>query len=567
MTGLTRTVSDDDTPFRIHAVLRLTTFGGVLLRQDGEPHVGAASQRRRLALLVLVAAAGARPVSRDKLLGILWPDVSEERARHALRQALHALQQAIGTDDLFIGTTALQLNPAVITSDLQEIEEAAEANAHQRVVALYKGPFLDGFVVSDAPEFEHWADAQRARYAQLHTAALEALATESTARGDRAAAVVWWRRLAAEHPVSARYALGLMRALADAGDRTGALQFATVHEAVVRQQLGAEPDGAVAQLVDQLRAGEDDLAAVRSSAQVAAGLRAEAVRATARDRRLAWLERTLGSRFDIDAVASRPVVGSIVGYSAFDRGRRVPVEIHLLDTGVSAIADVEQLVSALERVELLRDPHVAPLYEHGLADNVLYYVVSRPEGVSLRDRLARERQLPLGEALGIADGIAAALQHAHERGVRHGDLRPKHVFVSGSECVVAGLGIADAVRSATAHDRTSTAIRIGSPAYQSPEQFTGDPSSSDPRSDLYGLGCMLFEMLAGEVPFASGNPAHLVSAKFTSPVPSVRERRDSVSPELDAVVKRCLAKSPSDRFRDAAELRAALATVLAAASA
>ena len=542
-------------------MLRLTTFGGVLLRDDGEPHTGAASQRRRLALLVLVAAAWARPISRDKLVGVLWPDVDEERARHALRQALHALQHALGGDALFLGTSALQLNPAVISSDVQELEEAAEAGAHQRLVALYKGPFLDGFVVSDAPEFEHWADAQRAHFARLHTASLEALAAESSTRGDRAGAVTWWRRLAAEHPVSSRYALGLMRALSDAGDRTGALQFAAVHETVVRQQLGTEPDAAVADLAAQLRAGEEpDATSARGGARAAAALRADAVRERARDRRLAWLDRTLGARFDIDAQTSRHVVGAIVSYQAFDRTRRVPVEIHLLDAGVSTSADFDLLGAHLDRIASLDEPHVAPLYEHGVAEHVVYYVVSRPEGVSLRDRLARERQLPLGEALAVADDVAAALAHAHERGVRHGDLRPKYVVGGDAGCVVTGLGIAEALLSATAHDRTSTAIRVGSPAYQSPEQLTG-ASGVDARWDVYALGCMLYEMLAGEVPFASGNPTHLVSAKFTAPVPSVRERRDSVTPELDAVVRRCLAKSPSDRYRDGGELRAALAAV------
>jgi eukaryotic-like serine/threonine-protein kinase len=207
---------------------------------------------------------------------------------------------------------------------------------------------------------------------------------------------------------------------------------------------------------------------------------------------------------------------------------------------------------------------VATMYEHGVADGVVYYVVAHPEGSSLRDRLSRERQLPLGDALDVADGVAAALAHAHARDVRHGDLRPKHVFAAagggaggGAACVVTGLGVAESLLRATSHERTSTSIRIGSPAYQSPEQVTGS-NEFDARSDIYSLGCILFEMLAGEVPFASANPTHLVMAKFTAPVPSVRERRDSVSAELDAVVRRCLAKSPSDRFRDADELRAAL---------
>src|SRR5471032_3344696 len=107
-------------------MLRLTTFGGVLLRQDGEPHMGAASQRRRLALLVLVATAAGRPVSREKLLGYLWPESESDNARHALRQSLHALQRALATDALFLGTDSLQLNAALISSDVQDVEDAIE---------------------------------------------------------------------------------------------------------------------------------------------------------------------------------------------------------------------------------------------------------------------------------------------------------------------------------------------------------------------------------------------------------------------------------------------------------
>src|SRR5688572_20261189 len=132
-------------------MLRLTTFGEVVLREDGSPHAGAGSLRRRLALLVLVAAAGRGTVSRDKLLGYLWAESDAERARHALRQSLHALQRSLGTDALFLGTDALQLNPAVISSDLQDVDDAVAAGAHERVIALCKGPFLDGFYVGDAP--------------------------------------------------------------------------------------------------------------------------------------------------------------------------------------------------------------------------------------------------------------------------------------------------------------------------------------------------------------------------------------------------------------------------------
>src|SRR5919205_2174450 len=147
-------------------MLRLHTFGGVVVREDGLPHKCGASQRKRLALLVLLAAAGQRPVSRDRLLAYLWSETDAERARHSLNQSLHALQRALHTDALFLGTTSLQLNPAMISSDIADFESAVAQGAHERAVELYAGPFLDGFYLEGTPEFDRWAEAERARLAQ-----------------------------------------------------------------------------------------------------------------------------------------------------------------------------------------------------------------------------------------------------------------------------------------------------------------------------------------------------------------------------------------------------------------
>jgi serine/threonine-protein kinase len=543
----------------------------VVLREDGTPHAGAGSLRRRLALLVLVAAAGRGTISRDKLLGLLWPESDAERARHALRQSLHALQRSLGTDVLFLGTDVLQLNPEVISSDVQDVEDAVAAGAHERVIALCKGPFLDGFFLGDAPEFERWAEGQRARYAALCTTSLEACAERATARGDHAAAAAWWRRLAAEQPLSARYALGMMRALVECGDSTGALQFASLHEALVRDELGVEPDAAVVELAARLRGGEAGAAAEGArppGGRAASAVRLAAARGQARDRQREWVERALGDRFILEAGIAPG--GVATPYPAFDRERRAPVEIHLLDPGLAAVADVDQLVARLERLTTLRHPRLVPLYEFGHVDGIVYYVVARPAGESLRELLSRERQLAVGDALVVADDVAAGLEHAHAAGVVHADLRPKHVFVAASpgrdgaagECraAVAGVGIADALAAATARDRTSSAIRIGSPAYQSPEQLVGD-RHRDARSDIYSLGCILYEMLAGDVPFASSSRSHVASGKLTSAAAPLTAVRDTVTPALDAVVQRCIARSPSDRYRTASELRAALRAV------
>src|SRR5215213_946102 len=216
-------------------MLRLTTFGGLVLHQDGQLHTGPAAQRRRLALLAVIAAGGHRGVGRDRLLTLLWPDSEPEAARHSLYQALHAVRRSLGGDDVFLGSSTLQLNPERITSDVGELLEAVDAGAHERVARLHRGPFLEGFRLEQAAEFDDWIGAERQ---------------------DHAGAARWWRRLAAAEPVSTSAALGLIEALVASGDRVGALQFAGVHAALVRQHLETEPDPAIEAWIVRLRSGE-----------------------------------------------------------------------------------------------------------------------------------------------------------------------------------------------------------------------------------------------------------------------------------------------------------------------
>jgi DNA-binding SARP family transcriptional activator len=240
--------------------MRLTTFGGLsIASDDGAPLGGAAARRRALAVLAVIVASNGRGVSRDRLSTLFWPESDGERARANLKQALFALRRDLGQPELLLGTAELRPNPAVLTSDVAEFEHALAAGAQDpaalaRAAALYTGPFLDGVHVSGAPEFERWAEAERRRLAWRAADALRALAAEAERRGDAAAAVVWWRRLATLDPGDARAALGLMTALAAAGDRMGALQHARVHAAWVAQEFGTEPDPAVTALADAIRA-------------------------------------------------------------------------------------------------------------------------------------------------------------------------------------------------------------------------------------------------------------------------------------------------------------------------
>jgi len=251
-------------------VIRIQALGGLAVRaDDGRPLAGAVTQPRRMALLAILARSGERGVSRDRVLAMLWPDAEEERARNNLAQALYALRRDLGADDAIAGTKELRLEPARVGTDVAEFCGAITRGQEGRAAELYAGPFLDGFHVPAAPEFERWADQERRTLAHDHARALESLARAATARDDAAEAVTWWRRLAALEPLNARYAIGLMEALTAAGDRASALRHARVYEVLLEQELDLPPDREVVALAERLRLeasiGGQQTAVARSS--------------------------------------------------------------------------------------------------------------------------------------------------------------------------------------------------------------------------------------------------------------------------------------------------------------
>ncbi|MEP6991675.1 MAG: FlgO family outer membrane protein [bacterium] len=237
-------------------MLTLLTFGGLSLVDEGVPVSGAASQRSRLALLAVLAVAGAAGVSRDKLLALLWPESEDERARHALKQAVYALRRDLGTENAIVGTATLSLDAAVVSSDVREFEDALARGDDAASVALYNGPFLDGVFVKAAPEFDQWAAIERSRLERAYLDAVGRLGRAADAAGDVTAAVQWWRRAAAAEPLSGRVAMTLMRALAESGDTSAAIQHARVHDAMVRAELDVPADDAVLAFAEELRRGD-----------------------------------------------------------------------------------------------------------------------------------------------------------------------------------------------------------------------------------------------------------------------------------------------------------------------
>ena len=228
-------------------------MGRLFLERDGRRLTGAAAQPRRLGLLALLAASGEQGRTRDQILAMLWAESDEERARKGLNQALYALRQEMGADDVILGVRDLRLNPDLVASDLAAFSGAIKAGQLERAAAEYTGPFLDGFHLSEAPEFERWLEEERAGLARDYATALQGLARRAEEGGDRPGAAEWWRKLAAQDPLNARVALGLMQALVAAGDPTAALQHARVYEVLLEQELEAPPDREVVAFAKRIR--------------------------------------------------------------------------------------------------------------------------------------------------------------------------------------------------------------------------------------------------------------------------------------------------------------------------
>jgi len=267
------------------------------------------------------------------------------------------------------------------------------------------------------------------------------------------------------------------------------------------------------------------------------------------------LRAALADRYTLERQVGHGGMATV--YLAQDRKHHRRVAIKVLKPELAAALGPERFLREIEIAAGLNHPHILPLYDSGEAGASLYYVMPYVEGETLRDRLNRERQLPLEDALRITREVADALSYAHDHKVVHRDIKPENILFQAAHAVVSDFGIARAITAAAGGSLTATGIAIGTPAYMSPEQATGS-SRLDGRSDIYGLGCVLYEMLAGEPPYTGPTAQVVIAKRLADPVPSVRRLRETVSPAIDAAVSKALAKAPADRFATAAQLGEAL---------
>ena len=266
-----------------------------------------------------------------------------------------------------------------------------------------------------------------------------------------------------------------------------------------------------------------------------------------------------------DALADRYAIEREIGsggmatvYLAEDLKHHRQVAVKVLRPELAAALGSERFLREIEVTAGLTHPHILPLFDSGEADGFLYYVMPHIAGESLRQRLNRVTQLPIDQALTIAQQVASALDFAHRHEVVHRDIKPENILLTEGEALVADFGIALAVTAAGGERLTETGLSLGTPAYMSPEQVAGD-HVIDGRSDVYSLACVLYEMLAGNPPFTGASPQVVLARHITDPLPPITTARSSVPESLAAVLGKALGKARADRFESAQAFSAALA--------
>ncbi|MGH7512411.1 MAG: protein kinase domain-containing protein [Gemmatimonadales bacterium] len=512
-------------------MLRLDILGGLSLTDDGR-HL--APPRRQLAVLGLLAAAGDRGIPRDKLIACLWAESGADNARHALEQLLYSLRRQL-PGALAAGVDPLRLNPAAVTTDVAEFSARLAAGDLAGAVALYRGQFLDGFFLSGAPEFEHWVDRERARLSGDYERALRTLAEHAETSGRHTEEIDIKRRLALADPLAERATTDLVRALAAASDWTGATRAAREFMARAREDLPgvAVPD--LERLVERLReerrtgADQDD-------------------------------DATSVGRYQVERELGRGAAAIV--YLAYDRRFDRAVALKLLRPEVATATDARRFRREIRILARLYHPHILQLYDSGVMPPGanpagMFYVMPYVRGETLRQRLRGDIRLPVAEAVRIAGDVADALAYAHGQGVVHRDIRPENILFESGQALVADFGIAGVLESAGGERLSASGFVLGAPAYTSPEQARGE-KNLDGRSDIYSLGCVLYEMLAGEPPFAGANRGAVLARHLADAVPPLRTVCPEVPAGVEGAVLRALAKQPEERFATATELALAL---------
>ena len=272
------------------------------------------------------------------------------------------------------------------------------------------------------------------------------------------------------------------------------------------------------------------------------------------DVQAAALTTSLAGRYRVERELGAGGMATV--YLARDIKHDRDVAIKVMKPEIAQTLGAERFLREIQLAAQLSHPHILPLFDSGEAGGALYYVMPSVEGESVRDRLDQSRMLPVEDAVRIATEVAGALDYAHRHGVVHRDIKPENIMLHDGHALVADFGIGKALSAVEGEAFTQTGMSVGTPAYMSPEQAAGD--AVDGRSDLYSLGCVLYEMLAGEQPFTGSTVQAVIAKRFVQSAPDVSGMREGVPRPVARAVQRALSRAPIDRYETGAEFAAAL---------
>jgi len=267
------------------------------------------------------------------------------------------------------------------------------------------------------------------------------------------------------------------------------------------------------------------------------------------------LAEALSERYALERELGRGGMATV--WLARDVQQQQPVAVKVMHPNLARALDSKRFFREMGIAASLAHPLIVPLYDSGSAGGVPYYIMPYVEGESLHERLQRERRLSLDDALQITHDVADALGYAHSRGVLHRDVKPENILLAGGRALVADFGLARAIGAADYKKLTETGVIVGTLYYMSPEQLRED-RDLDQRTDIYSLGCILYEMLTGGPPYSGRSITEVATRILRAPVPSVRRLQASVPPAVDQAIGRALAKSAAGRFATMQEFAAAL---------
>ncbi len=491
------------------------------------------------------------------MIGCFWPELSQDRARSAVRQSLYRLRQFLG-DAVVVtrGDDEVTLSEKEFWSDVAAFEDALARDDRAAALELYRGDLLKGLYVPDAPEFERWLDERRKDLRQQASTAAWELADQEAGRRNTVEAGHWSRHARNLAPLDERLLRRVIKLLDRLGDRAGAVREYETFARRLAIDLELEPSPETRVLIESVRERSEPVAS-----QTPAPIHEPSAGPSAVSGAAPHLRQLT------DALADRYRLGPQIGaggmatvYRARDLRHDREVAVKVMHPDLAAHTAAERFLREIKIAANLTHPHIVPVYDSGSAEGQLYFVMPLIHGESLRGRLERDGQLPLDDVLTYARDVAEALAYAHAQGVVHRDVKPENILLAGNNALVADFGIARAVSAAGAAQLTRRGMVVGTPGYMSPEQASAS-GEVDHRNDLYSFGCVLYEMLAGRPPFTGDNAQAVLAAHVLEQPRPLAELRPDVPALLSQAVMRCLEKSAAERWQTVDELLAQLQAV------